>query len=44
MAPTDKLVVVQQQDRVVGVEELGVEDDLDAVLGLVEQLHPADLT
>jgi hypothetical protein len=39
----DKLFVIQTQDRVVRVQELGVEDDLDPVVLLVEQLSPPDL-
>lgn len=43
MTASHKVVVVERQDRVVGVEELGVEDNLDPVLGPVEQLYPSDL-
>jgi hypothetical protein len=43
MTSPDELLVVQPKNRVVGVQELGVEDDLDAVLTPVEQLHPPDL-
>lgn len=43
MATPDKLLIVQPKNRVVGVQELWVEDDLDAVRGPVEQLNPSDL-
>lgn len=43
MTSSDKLLVVHTQDRVVRVQELGVEDDLDPVVLLVEQLGPPDL-
>lgn len=43
MTPPHKLLVVEAQDRVVGVEELGVEDDLDAIRRPVEELYSADL-
>lgn len=43
MATPDKLLVVQAKDRVVGIEELGMKDDLDAVRAAVEQLHAPDL-
>lgn len=43
MASTNELLIVQTQDRVVGVEEVRVEDHLDAIRGRVEQLHSPDL-
>jgi hypothetical protein len=43
MAPSHKLLIVQPQDRVIAVQEIWVEDDLDAVAGVVEQLHAPDL-
>lgn len=43
MASPDELLVVEAEDRVVGVEELGVEDDLDPVRRTIEELHAADL-
>lgn len=43
MTTSDKLLVIQTQDRVVGVKELGVEDNLDPVRGSVEQFDPSDL-
>ena len=43
VATTDKLLVVEAKDRVVGVQELGVEDDLDAVRSAVEELDATDL-
>jgi hypothetical protein len=36
MTTPNKLLVVQTQDGVVGVQELGVEDDLDSITGSVE--------
>ena len=43
VAAADELLVVHAQDRVVAVEEVGVEDDLDAVVRVVEELHAPDL-
>lgn len=43
VAAADKVVVVEGQDGVGRVEELGVEDDLDAVGGVVEEVDAADL-
>ena len=43
MTTSNKLFVIHTQDRVVGVQEFGVEDDLDTVTLLVEQLSPSDL-
>ena len=43
MTTSDKLLVVQTEDRVVRVQKLGMEDDLDAILWAVEQLHSPDL-
>ena len=43
VAAADELLVVHAQDRVVAVEEVGVEDDLDAVMRVVEELHAPDL-
>ena len=43
MTSSNKLFVIHTQDRVVGVQEFGVEDDLDTVVLLVEQLGPSDL-
>jgi len=43
MATPDKLFIVHAQDRVVRVQKLGVEDDLDPVVLLVEELSPPDL-
>ena len=41
--PADKVVVVQRQHRVGGIEEFRVEDDLDTIGRVVEELHPTDL-
>ena len=43
VAAAHELLVVHPQDRVVAVEEVGVEDDLDAVMRVVEELHAPDL-
>lgn len=43
MAAAHELLVVQAEDGVVAVQEVRVEDDLDAVGRGVEQLHAADL-
>jgi hypothetical protein len=43
MTSSNKLFIVHPQDRVVGVQEFGVEDDLDPIVLLVEQLSPPDL-
>ena len=38
VAATDKLVILQAEQRVGGRQELGMEDDLDTVRTLIEQL------
>jgi hypothetical protein len=43
VAATDKLFVIETKDRVVRVEEIGMEYNLDAIVVVVEELHPADL-
>lgn len=43
MATSDEFFVVKPKDGVVGIEEIGVEDDLDAVLVVVEEFHTTDL-
>jgi hypothetical protein len=43
MTSSNKLFVIHAQNRVVGVQKLGVEDDLDTIVLLVEQLSPSDL-
>lgn len=43
MASTHELFVVQAEDGVVAVEEVGVEDDFDAVVFRVEELDAPDL-
>jgi len=40
---SDKLLVIQSKDRVVRVEELWVEDDLDPIGSSVEEFDPSDL-
>jgi hypothetical protein len=43
MRATNKVVVIQWEDWVGRVQELGVEDNLDSVRGMVEELNTADL-
>lgn len=43
MAPSHKLLIVQSQDRVIGVQELRVEDDFYAVVLVVEELDAPEL-
>ncbi|KAI6766392.1 hypothetical protein HG531_011614 [Fusarium graminearum] len=43
MATSNKVVVVERKDGVGRVEELRVEDNLDAIGRVVEKLHTADL-
>lgn len=43
MATADELLVIETQDRVVAVKEIGVEDDLHAVAGAVEELDATEL-
>lgn len=43
MASSHKLLVIQSQDRIVTVQEVGVEDDLDSIVRVVEQLDASNL-
>lgn len=43
MASPDELFVIERQDRIGGVQELGVEDDLDPIVRPVEELDASDL-
>ena len=43
MTTPDKLLIVQTQNRVIGVQEFRVEDDLDSVGSPVEELHSSNL-
>ena len=43
VATVYELLIVHTQDRVVAVQEVRVEDDLDAVVRVVEELHAPDL-
>lgn len=43
MASTDELLVVEAQNRIVRVQKVRMEDDLDAVVRAVEELDAADL-
>ena len=42
MASSDELLVAETQQRIVAVQEVGVEDDLDSVLRVVEQVAPLE--
>lgn len=43
MASSDKLLIVQAQDRVVRIQKVGVEHNLDTIAARVEQLDASDL-
>jgi hypothetical protein len=43
MGTTNEFVVIQGKHGVGRVQELGVENNLDTVRGVVEKLYPADL-
>lgn len=43
MATAHEFLVIQTKDGIVGVEEVGMEDDFNTVARLVEQLHTANL-
>lgn len=43
MTTADKLLVIKTQDRVVGVQEFWVEDDLDSITTSVEELDATNL-
>lgn len=43
MATSDKFLVVESKNRIVRVQEIGMEHDLDAVSLIVEQLNASDL-
>ena len=43
MRASDKVVVVEREDRVSRVEEFRVKDDFNAVRGMIEELDAADL-
>jgi hypothetical protein len=40
---SDKLLVIETQDRVVGIQEFRVEDDLDSIRASVEEFNSSDL-
>jgi hypothetical protein len=40
---SDKLLVIESQDRVVGVQEFRVEDDLDPIRASVEEFNSSNL-
>jgi hypothetical protein len=43
VAPSDKLLIVHAKHRIICVEEIGVKDDLDAVMRSVEEPDTPDL-
>ena len=43
MTATNELFVIETKDGVVGVEEIGMEHNLHAIVMVIEELHPADL-
>jgi len=43
MTTSNKLLVVQTKDRVIGVQELGVENDFDPISRPVEEFNSSDL-
>lgn len=43
VASTNELLVVHAEDGVVAVQEVWMENDLDAVMGVVEQLNASNL-
>lgn len=43
MTSTHKFFVIQRQNRVITVQKVGVEDNLDTIMGIVEQLDTPDL-
>jgi hypothetical protein len=43
MTTSDELLVIETKDGIVGVQEFGVEDDLDSVGTSVKELYPSDL-
>ena len=42
VASSNELLVAETQQRIVAVQEVGVEDDLDSVLRVVEQVAPLE--
>lgn len=43
MRPSHEVIVIQGEDRVGGIEEFGVKDNLHSIGGVVEELHAANL-
>ena len=43
MAPTNKLFIIKAQNRVVAIQEIGMEDDLDTIVTMVEEFDPTNL-
>lgn len=44
MATSDEFLVVESKDWIVRVQEIWMEDDLDAIRLIVEQLNASDLS
>jgi hypothetical protein len=43
VAPSDKLLIVHAKNRIICIEEIGVKDDLDAIIRCIEESHAPDL-
>ena len=43
MTPAYEFLVVEPQDGIIRVQKVGVEDDLDTVVGVVEKLDAPEL-
>jgi len=43
VAPSNKLLIVHAKNRVICVEEIGVEDHFDAIMRCIEEPHTPDL-
>jgi hypothetical protein len=43
VAASDEFLVIETENRIIGIEEIGMENDLDTIRLAVEQLHTTDL-
>jgi len=43
MAASHELLVVQTEDRIIRVQKVGVENNLDPIVACIEELDPSDL-
>ena len=43
MGASYEIIIIEREDWIGGIEELGMEDDFDSVGRVIEELHPADL-